>query len=886
MGKIYAVLILGFIVFNANAQYQGGGNRGGAAKGNFNIGHFYGKVVDFKNKGMGGVTVQLLLSKFDTVTHAMKQLIAKTDITESNGDFDMEGLSLFGKYTLRVTSIGFKKIGTPVSFGIKMPQLGETPDFQQIASMAEKDLGNIKMETDATEMAAVTVTSATRQVLELGIDKKIFNVDKNLSSTGQTATEVMKSIPSVSVDIDGNVTLRNATPTIFVDGRPTTLTLDQIPADIIDKVEIVTNPSAKYDASGGNAGILNIVLKKNRKNGYNGNIRVGVDTRGKFNGGGDINYRQNKINFTGSTNYMQRKSISNSITNTDYFDTKNSGVYSNADQTNNGHFQFYRGGIDYFVDNRNTISVAGNYTQGAFNNFADQHIDTTQLASPVSNTNRHTVSDFNFQNLGGQLSFKHNFAQYGHDITADFNYNSVTNSNMSSINSQTDSVNGLSKYPLFQQQSNGSGYNHFFTMQSDYENQLTDDSKIEAGVRGAIREFRTDNLQYTKTVSDTAFIPSPAASSRYKFNDYVYAAYGTYSFKVKKFGFLLGVRAESSNYKGKLFTLSGADSTPIKVSYPLSFFPSAFVTYKLDDKQDLQLNYSRRINRPNFFQLLPSYDFSDPQNPSVGNPSLKPEFTNSLEFSYNNNYNKSANFLATAYFKYSTDLITRYVFKDINKNTQAGLATTDSLYYTSYINANNSYTYGLELTNKFAVAKWWDLLLNVNFYDSKINATIPNQSVSNDIVSWFAKTNSTFKLMKGLSLQITTESRSKTLIPQNNGGGGGGGRGGGMFGGGSQTLAQGYILPRYYDVDVSIRKDWTWTKGRSASLTLSMNDIFNSKNKTHTDASYFTQESARYRDPQMARLNFSYRFGKFDASLFKRKNTKADQSGALEGMSN
>ncbi len=884
MSKFYSSLFLLFFVFTTNAQYPGSGSRGGASKANINIGRFYGKIQDPKGKGLGGVTVQLMTAKYDTITHAMKQIIAKTDITESNGDFDLEGLSLFGKYTLKITSIGYKKIENPVSFGIKMPQPGTTPDFQQIISQSEKDLGNIKLVVDANELAAVTVTTSPKQVLEMGIDKKVFNVDKNLSSTGQTATEVMKSIPSVSVDIDGNVTLRNATPTIFVDGRPTTLTLDQIPADIIDKVEIVTNPSAKYDASGGNAGILNIVLKKNRKNGYNGNIRAGIDSRWKPNAGGDINYRQNKINFTGSANYMERKAISNNVTTTDYSDTKNTSVFSNADQTSNGHFQFYRGGIDYFVDNRNTISVSGNYTQGRFKNNTDQLIDTSLSRKITSITNRNTVTEFNFENFGGQLSFKHNFAQPGHDITADFNYNSVSNGNYSNIHSNTDSLSGATKYPLYQQKSDGSGYNHFFTIQSDYEKQIGDDSKFEAGVRGAVREFRSDNLQYTKTVADNVFMLSPAASSRYKFNDYVYAAYGTYSFKIKKVGFQLGLRAESSNYSGKLFTINGGDSTPVKVSYPLSLFPSAFVTYKLDDKQDIQLNYSRRINRPNFFQILPSYDFTDPQNPSTGNSGLKPEFTNSLEFSYNNNYKRNANFLATAYFKYSTDLITRYVYKDINKNVQSGTLNTDSLYYTSYINANNSYTYGLELTNKFAVTKWWDLLLNVNFYDSKINATIPNQSVSNDILSWFAKTNSTFKLMKTLSLQITSETRSKTLIPQNNGGNSG--RGGGMFPGGTQTLAQGYILPRYYDIDISLRKDWTWKKGSSGSLTLSVNDIFNSKNKTHTDASYFTQESTRYRDPQMARLNFSYRFGKFDVSLFKRKNTKADQSGAMEGMSN
>ncbi len=293
--------------------------------------------------------------------------------------------------------------------------------------------------------------------------------------------------------------------------------------------------------------------------------------------------------------------------------------------------------------------------------------------------------------------------------------------------------------------------------------------------------------------------------------------------------------------------------------------------------------YSRRVNRPNFFQLLPSYDFSDPQNPSVGNPNLNPEFTNSFEVSYANNYKRNANFLATVYLKYTTDLITRYVYKDVNRN-EATASTTDSLYYTSYINANNSYSYGLELTDKMTVVKWWDLMLNLNLSYSKINATIPNQTVDASSPSWFAKINNTFKLAKGLSLQLSGDSRSKTLIPQG-GGQGGGGRGGGMmFGGGQQASAQGYTLPRYFDVDVALRKDWTWKNGKSGSLTLSMNDIFRTKTKTHTESTYFVQDAERLRDPQVVRLNFNYRFGKLDVSLFKRKNTKTDQSGGMDMM--
>jgi outer membrane receptor protein involved in Fe transport len=873
MRNIFLAAFLVLLYSNSFAQFpSGGGSRMGSGRigGQMNIGHFYGKLVDSKtNKGIGGVTIQLKGNKFDTVTKQLKEAILKTVITENNGDFSLEGLTIFGNFKFKATAVGYKTLETQLSFGIKMPQ-GGAPDasnMQQMMGLADKDLGNLKMEPDASDLGTVTVSTSAKQQFELGIDRKIFNVDKSLVAAGQTAAELMKSIPSLSVDIDGNVTLRNAAPTIFVDGRPTTLTLDQIPVDIIDKVEIITNPSAKFDASGGTAGILNIVLKKNKKNGYNGNVRAGIDSRAKINLGGDVNLRQNKINFSASANYNQRKSISTNISNTQLFQPDTS-IYSNDGQTNNGYFAFLRSGIDYFIDNRNTITINGSYQNGNFKTDGLQTIDSAKT-SKYSTTNRNTYSEFEMKNYGGQLSYKHNFAQNGHSLAADVNYNYSKNNR----NSDIGSYNVATPSNTFQQNTIGKGLNKFLTVQTDYEKLITENTKFEAGARVASRDFETENYQYVYNKLNTR------SSNRYKFLDNVFAAYTTYSFKVKKTSFQLGLRAESSDYTGTLQTLAGVDSSSFNIKYAISLFPSAFITHKLTDKEDLQVNYSRRVNRPNFFQLLPSYDFSDPQNPSVGNPNLRPEFTHSFELSYNNAYKKQANFLASAYFKYSENLITRYIYKDVNRNIEGA---TDSLYYGSYINANNSFTYGLELTNKMPVTKWWDLLLNFNLFSTKINATIPNQTIDNTQLSWFSKVNSTFKLAKGLSLQITWDSRSKTIIPQSGGGRMGGG--GGMFGGGSQTLAQGYTLPRRFDVDVALRKEWTWKNGQSGSVNLSINDIFRTKTQTETNAYYFSQNTERLRDPQVVRLNFNYRFGKVDVSLFKRKNTKADQGGGMDMM--
>jgi outer membrane receptor protein involved in Fe transport len=885
MRKFLALVTVTLLTLSAFSQMPGGMRPGGGAGAQgMNIGHFYGKLVDSKtNKGVEGVTVQLLGNRFDTVTKKMKEVSIGTQITKANGDFSFDNLSVMGNYKLKATALNYKPKEQPVSFGIK-PPAGGGGDMQQMMGMADKDLGNIKMEADATDLGNVTVTASAKPQFEMGIDRKIFNVDKNLVSTGQTATEIMKNIPSLNVDIDGNVTLRNASPTIFIDNRPTTLTLDQIPADIIERVELITNPSAKFDASGGNAGILNIVLKKNKKTGYNGGIRTGVDSRGKINLGGDLNLRQNKVNISLSGNYNQRKSLSEGIVDRTNFLNTPSSVHNTSNGMNNGYFGFYRAGLDYFVDNRNTFSIAANFNRGQFDNEQNQRVDSTVKTVYTSFNNITQTSHSVFQNFGSQFSYKHNFAKNGHDLSADFNYNSSKNDNLNNINTQTYNPGGTVKGPGVFQRTIGNGTNKFYTVQTDYENPISDDTKLEAGARTAVRDFSNMSDQYLYNTGIGAYVLVPQISNKYKFHDQVSAAYATYSFKVNKWSYQLGLRVESSNYTGTLLNSKGLDSSQFKVSYPLSLFPSAFVTYKIDDKQDFQLNYSRRINRPNFFQLMPFPDYSDPQNINVGNAGLKPEFTNSFEVSYNDAYQRNANFLATVFFKHTTNLITR--FYDYLPN---GLTPGDSAMFVSYINANASYTTGLELTNKMPITKWWDLTLNANLFYANIDASTPAtatvaaQSIKNSMVSWFAKMNSTFKVAKGLSVQLSGDYQAKSVLPPGTGGGGnrGGGGGGMMFGGPSAT-AQGYNLPRY-GFDLAVRKDWTWKNGQSGSLTLSMNDVFRTQVfKSYSESTFFTQTNERRRDQQILRLNFNYRFGKFDATLFKRKNTKADQGGGAD----
>ncbi|MGN6418045.1 MAG: TonB-dependent receptor domain-containing protein [Pseudobacter sp.] len=860
------------------AQMPGmGGMGGGARRGGGQvpaIGHFYGKVVDGKtNKGLEAASIQLIGTKFDSASRKRKDTILAGMLSRSNGDFSLENLPIFGQFRLTITAIGYKTIDQKVNFDLKM-----TPgqDMSQAMNAVDKDLGNIKLEQDAQSLDAVTVT-ASKPLIQMGIDRKIINVEKNINAAGGSAIDVMRNVPSVNVDIDGNVSLRNAAPTIFVDGRPTTLSLDQIPADAIATVELITNPSAKYDASGGQSGIINIVLKKNRKAGYSGSVRAGVDSRGRFNGGGDINMRQGKVNLFANGNYNQRKSkswgemdrLSEERGKTVSTDQESKGAFD-------GSFAFGRIGLDYFIDNRNTITLSQSIVNGNFNGANNQNINTDTLG--VSNAflsqRRINGNDNNFRNYGTQLAYKHNFAKPGKELTADVNFNTSKNDNGTNIRYQyfDDPLqqNGVS--PVFVQTTAGGGKNNSLVAQTDYINPINDKMKWEAGLRAQIRNFESRQLNYL----DGSY--KPELSNEFEYTDYVYAGYATFSQKVKdNFSYQVGLRAESSSYDGKQIG-KGSYSN----DFPISLFPSVFLTRSFENRQDLQLNYSRRINRPNFFQLMPNTDYTDPLNYQTGNPDLKPEFTHSLELSYQKTYGeKNHTFLATLFGKYTTNLISRY------QNWQQLGGSGDSAYISTWVNASNAYASGLELIFRNNWTKWWEMNFNTNIYYSKIEGDNVVKNLENERTSWNVKTNHTFKFGKGWSFQLSGDYQSRSALPVSTSNSGQGGRGfgggGGGFGGGPVSTTQGYIDDNY-GMDLGLKKDFQ-IKKNTASISINWSDVLRTRrNLVHSEADGFVQDDFRRRDPQIVRVNFSYRFGKFDVGLFKRKNTKGEQEGMQNGM--
>ncbi len=872
MRKLILTLSLVLLSFMAFSQPgSGGGNRPGGG-GQMPNGRFYGKVVEAKSgKPIEYASVQLIQNKMDTVTKKRKEIVIAGMLTKTNGEFSLENVPAFGQSKLKITVVGFKSFEQTVSFEIKMGG-----DMSNMMGALDKDLGNVKVEIEEKMLDNITVTAASGGSLKLGIDRKVFNVDKNIVSAGGTAVDVMKNVPSVSVDLDGNVTMRNNAPQVFVDGRPTTMSLDQIPADAIESVEIITNPSAKFDASGGTAGILNIVLKKNKKVGYNGSIRANIDSRAKIGFGTDLNVRQEKINFFVSGNFNQRKSISTGITDRLTYGMPGSQLKQNDKSTMLGNFGFGRAGFDYFIDNRNTISLSGNMVKGSFSPGTFSSMETNVLSSPITTSLAERISNSKntFRNTGATLGYKRNFPKQGHELTADVTYNTSRNSNSNLI--RTDSLDYSTKNVVksSSQRQDGKGTNENFVFQTDYANPLGEKSKIEMGARVTIRKVDNKNDFYFITPSGSE-IYNPLSSVNYNSTDKVYAAYTTYSNQIKKFGYQLGLRVESSNYEGRL-----PDKGEVfNIKFPVSLFPSIFLSSKMKNDQEMQLNYTRKINRPNFFQLYPFTDFSDSLNISRGNPNLNPEFTNSIELSYQKIFKKNKdNFLASIYYKNTTDLITRFQVQETNP------VNGKNMLVNTYINAASSYVTGLELTLKTKMTKWWDMTTNMNLFTSKITTGIAGQPEQDQFASWFAKLNNTFKLVKNLSLQLSGEYQSKTILPP--GGSSGGGRGGGMFGGGGgmfgqATSSQGFVRANYF-ADAGLR--YEFLKNKQASVSLNINDIFRTRRSdVHSESPFFTQDVFRRRDAQVFRLNLNWRFGKFDANLFKRKNSK-NQGDGMDGV--
>jgi outer membrane receptor protein involved in Fe transport len=862
--KKILIFLLSMVVSLLFLGQPGGGPGKPGGKGNGPAtGKIYGKIQEEENKKpIEYAVLQVFKAKTNPTDSVYGELITG-GLSEANGDFSIDNVPARENLVLVVRFVGFGMKEIPFTLQPSGP------------GVPEKDMGNIRLPVSATLKEVVIDGS---EDMKIEFDKRVYDVEKNPMNAGGTGEDVLRNIPSLQVDLDGNVSMRNSAPQIFVDGRPTTLTIDQIPADAIQRVEVITNPSAKYDASGGAGGIVNIVMKHNRGMGYSGSLRLGADSRPRYNTGGDINLREGKFNFFVNGNYNQRKSISSGTTDRIAYTTVPTTVLDQSQTSVNlGYFLNGKVGIDWFADNRNTLTVSQSLTKGKFNptDEIDARTDTLVEGAtvlPFSTYSRESITDREFQNFGSSILYKHLFAKEGTEINADVNMNLIESDFIGDyVNRYSDAYSSVLRQ-------SGGGKMQLYTAQTDFTSKVNENLKLEFGLRGAIRHYESIYDNFRLIDSTNTYVSIPGLLVNYEYWDQVYAAYGTVSKNLEKWKIQAGLRLESSDYLGRL-----RDTTvQFKIQYPLSAFPSLFITRVIDEKQDVQLAVSRKINRPSFMQLIPFVDYSDSLNVSRGNPELRPEFTHLAELSYQNSYSKKNVFIATAYARYITDLTIRNQITEFNNVMQQDIVIN------TYDNAKSSAAFGLELVSRSNITDWFNLTVNLNLYNSSIDGTNISENLTNSLSSWWTKTNAIFKLPYSFTFQALFDYSSRKALTvgssERGGGMGGGGMGGGGGGpgnwGGTDNTVQGYVKPTYA-LDLSIKKEFL--KNKNMSLTISMQDVLRTRVQyTHSETDLFIQDTFRRRDWQVLRVQFGWKFGKVDSSVFKRKNMKQD-GGSMEG---
>ncbi len=827
MKKIISFFVFILLVSSIFAQRPQGN---GAAGGKFKmpaIGRLYGKVVEKESKQN--------VEYASVALYSMRDSLISGVLTQGNGDFSLEQLP-FGKFKVKINFLGFKSLIVPVLIN---------------QENVEQDLGDLRLETDAKALQEVTVTSE-KSVVQMNIDRKVFNVDKNLHSAGGTAEDVMKTIPSVSVDVDGKVSLRNNSTTIFIDGKPTQMSLNQIPADQIEQVEVITNPSAKFDADA-TGGILNLVMKKNRKPGYNGSVSSSYGTGGRYGGMINLNLKQNPFNLSLSLN--TNKDFNSNVKGfTNRYDLTNR-LFFEQDNLSDGVHQrtFGRASLEYAVNNRNTLTLAANGMGGRFE-FNELQTSTEYPSFQYSNRTVETRNRWGHNTVQG--TWKKLYPKKGKELVFDAQYNFGKPQNSSYYITNTYLLqSSLTASDVAKQHNYGGASNQQYVGQIDFTNPLNDSTKLEVGVKTTHRNNLSPALVDTFDFVQNAYLPFYALSTEFRIKEMINAAYINYASRLPhNWGYQAGVRIEQMIFDG----VSSRNEENLSYSYPdktgknwtKAIFPSLFLTKKIKTGQEIQINFSRKINRPGHMQIMPIRMFMDKLNYRVGNPGVRPEFINLAELNYNNIF-KGNNWLSTVYLRDITDPIvpfTRPSPDNINGGNNS-IKTVDN----TFINGKRSTVVGLDNTLKLNFIKNLEMTTNLNVFQTQISTN----DYTNQGLAYNFKENIQYKLPKDFALQLSGTYESPRVIPQ------------------------GRVEPMYF-MDISLRKDIL----KFASLTLQGSDVFNTRRMAqHIVTGSFIQDSSRRREIRFVKLTAMVRFGKMDATFFKKaKSTKRDAPEGGGGM--
>ncbi|MBL0339655.1 MAG: TonB-dependent receptor [Bacteroidetes bacterium] len=570
---------------------------------------------------------------------------------------------------------------------------------------------------------------------------------------------MLQNIPSVELDQDGNVSLRgNENVTILIDGRPSGLTgsggkslLESIPASAIEKVEVITNPSAKYDPDG-ISGIINIITKKNKLQGFTGNIGANTSFENRYGANLSLNFRKGKWNFF--SNYAFTKDVRLSTGdsyNETYFNSITSIRVQDEQGQNDRIGHNIKFGTDVNIDDRNTLSASALFNTGK--NESYESIDYT-LSDNINFTDslytRNTNGDSKNQNLDFDMAFKHYFKSEGRIL----NIQGTGSMDKSDENNEYDQLGYIDEvtpvpFPPSIERDNSKSDNKIYTASADYEHPIGKNKKFESGYKSTFRNYDTDLNYETLDPSTGQFLNDTTRTNQFIYNDQLHALYAQYRQSIKKFGYQLGIRSEYATTESELVTTNEIYSKDY-----FSIFPSAFLTFKPDEKSQLKATYSRRINRPRKQQLNPFTDYEDPLNIRKGNPYLDPEYTDSYELEYSRFIGKFST-TATGYYRLTNDYIQRY-----------RQVTPDGVTVTTFENLAQAQNYGVELILNGSVYKWWNITLSTNMYQNVLDATNLEANLNSSSFAISGRIFTTIKFPYKTELQFTYFYRAPMKVTQ------------------------------------------------------------------------------------------------------------------------
>ncbi len=747
---------------------------------------------------------------FSTIgVYTEKDSLVGGGISDEEGKYSVD--LPFGKFYALIEFMGFESQKTKV--------------FTLSREEQNVDLGQTELSTTASDLNEVVV-QGEKTVMELSLDKRIFNVGKDLANAGGNASDILMNLPSVAVDPDGNVRLRGSSNVrILIDGKPSGLVsfkgsagLRQLPANMVERVEVITNPSARYEAEG-MAGVINIILKKDSKQGFNGSFEViaGYPLNTGFTA--NLNYRHNRINWfvNYGLSYREQPGVSELYQEVYNEDGTTSILSQNNSSTVTGLNNNLRGGLDYYF-NENSILTAS---------YLWRRSDAHRITDIRYNDYLNSFDDYLGYSLRRQdetedepnkeaiLNYKRTFAQKGHEFTASFTYlNYWERSNQLFTQYSFTPENTPEPAEDLVQTSLNDEYENQYLLQMDYVKPFASKGKIETGLRTSFREMENDYLVQEENESGD-FETIAGLDNIFLYNENILAAYAIVGNETGKWSYQGGLRAEHTDVETILVETDEKNPRDY-----LNFFPSAHLTYNLSEENAFQLSYSRRVKRPVYNDLSPYVTFSDQRNFFSGNPDLNPEYTDAFELGHIKYYEKATLF-STVYFRNTVDKIER-----IRQVDEEGFSTTAPL------NLTGEKSFGVEFSGDYRLKDWWKLDFNANFFHARIDASNIGQTELRKTYSYLFRQTSRFTFGKGWDIQVRANYEAK------------------------QKTAQGYRKGIFF-MDLSASKRILEDRG---TLVLNVTDIFNSRINRYISEGYnFYTEGKSQMMRRQTNLTFAYR---------------------------